>query len=440
MATAVMTGSFASMLNKPLPWSHGGVGWLQRKCACGQPSKDGGECTECAARHVQKKLRGGAGVSAAPPVVARVVSSPGTSLESATRLSMEQHFGHDFSAVRVHTDAQAAQSAESVEALAYTVGTNLVFGRGQYAPATSAGQHLLAHELTHVLQQTAGAGGSFDTRAAESEADAMADSLSRPRAGPIHASVGGGVLLRQAKKTPGVDAAAQAIIDAAKDSASTPDKGKRATDLVWAILRTYYPSEVGKVKEVVYDQGDPGLTTEPLTSTGRIGKPCSDNSRGQGASNTQLPTGANLQVKFCVGDSYLDQVDGFARRVLQLGHELQHADQQRAGLGGPSNKNKREFQAYAWEALQAEKAGTGKLPNSTRLTLIDCALGILLCMSEADQRANDATKSQLLAKRTEVNGKAGNAPTDPPSSCGQHPPGCSGDFRAAATSGQSTGK
>lgn len=67
---------------------------------------------------------------------------------------MEPRFGHDFSQVRVHTGMQAAVSASSLRARAYTVGKNLVFGAGQYAPGTSAGRNLLAHELTHVVQQS----------------------------------------------------------------------------------------------------------------------------------------------------------------------------------------------------------------------------------------------------------------------------------------------
>ena len=63
-------------------------------------------------------------------------------------------FGHDFANVRVHADAAAAESARSVHALAYTVGSDVVFGAGQYAPGTRAGQQLLAHELAHVVQQT----------------------------------------------------------------------------------------------------------------------------------------------------------------------------------------------------------------------------------------------------------------------------------------------
>jgi hypothetical protein len=66
---------------------------------------------------------------------------------------MEAHFGHDFSRVRIHTDADAAHAAESMKAVAYTVGSDVVFGHGQYAPQTAQGQWLIAHELTHVVQQ-----------------------------------------------------------------------------------------------------------------------------------------------------------------------------------------------------------------------------------------------------------------------------------------------
>ena len=66
---------------------------------------------------------------------------------------MESKFGHDFSQVRVHTDARAAESTRAVNALAYTVGRNVVFGAGQYEPGTSEGRRLLGHELTHVVQQ-----------------------------------------------------------------------------------------------------------------------------------------------------------------------------------------------------------------------------------------------------------------------------------------------
>ncbi len=95
---------------------------------------------------------------------------------------MGSRFGHDFGRVRVHTDARAAESARAVGALAYTLGDQVVFGAGQYAPAMTEGRRLLAHELSHVLQQRAAggaaAGGSLEIEgpetAAEREAEAMA--------------------------------------------------------------------------------------------------------------------------------------------------------------------------------------------------------------------------------------------------------------------------
>jgi hypothetical protein len=85
-----------------------------------------------------------------PPIVHEVLRSPGQPLEPATRVFMESRFGHDFSSVRVHSDARAAESARAVNALAYTVGRDMVFCAGQYAPQTTAGRRLLAHELAHV--------------------------------------------------------------------------------------------------------------------------------------------------------------------------------------------------------------------------------------------------------------------------------------------------
>jgi Domain of unknown function (DUF4157) len=89
-----------------------------------------------------------------PPHVDEVLSSGGgQSLDESTRSFMEPRFRHDFSRVRVHTDERAAESARVVNALAFTTGQDVVFGKGQYVPGTNEGKKLLAHELTHVVQQ-----------------------------------------------------------------------------------------------------------------------------------------------------------------------------------------------------------------------------------------------------------------------------------------------
>jgi hypothetical protein len=90
----------------------------------------------------------------APASVDQALASPGRPLEPSLRQDMEQRFGYDFSQIRVHTDAKAAESARAVNARAYTIGRNIVFGSGQFSPHNQKGQILLAHELTHVIQQS----------------------------------------------------------------------------------------------------------------------------------------------------------------------------------------------------------------------------------------------------------------------------------------------
>lgn len=140
---------------------------------------------------LQRKPVGQSSSVEVPPIVHDVLSSAGQPLDGATRQLMESRFGEDFSEVRVHTDSQAADSALAVDALAYAVGRNVVFGRGQFASGTSAGQELLAHELTHVVQQTSSShaykppNGNGSDHAAEREADSVARSVTTgsPRIG-----------------------------------------------------------------------------------------------------------------------------------------------------------------------------------------------------------------------------------------------------------------
>lgn len=146
---------------------------LQRKCACGQHTSGGEQCEECKKKEMtsQRQSNGSAVTGPVPPVVQDVLNSPGRPLETDLRAFMEPHFGQDFSQVRVHTDARAADSANAVHAHAYTVGRNIVFGAGQYSPHAKASRHLLAHELTHVVQQAASGVGADSERAASAAAD-----------------------------------------------------------------------------------------------------------------------------------------------------------------------------------------------------------------------------------------------------------------------------
>jgi hypothetical protein len=114
----------------------------------------------------------------APSIVHEVLRSPAQPLDAATRAYFEPRFGRDLSRVRVHSGTAADQSARELNARAYTVGHDIVFGAGRYAPHTSAGRHLLAHELTHVVQQ--GKAG-ISTRMANEAASASGGHTSSQR-------------------------------------------------------------------------------------------------------------------------------------------------------------------------------------------------------------------------------------------------------------------
>ena len=171
------------------------TGLLQRKCACGGGGAGmTGDCAECSKKRLSRRASSpptpSSDPTVAPPIVHEVLRSPGESLDSKTLSFMETNFARtpidrrdsdleqqadrtaeailrepaadtsrsssafDFSRVRIHTDERAAASARSVHATAYSVGHDIVFATGQYSPSTPSGQRLLAHELTHTLQQT----------------------------------------------------------------------------------------------------------------------------------------------------------------------------------------------------------------------------------------------------------------------------------------------
>ena len=136
--------------------------------ACGGTAP-GGECDSCKQQDLLRRQPIGPDASAygaVPPSVHEVLRSPGNPLPPASRAFFESGFGHDFAKVRIHTDARASDSARNVNARAYTVGRDIVFGRGEYDPQSSAGRHLLAHELAHVVQQggAGSAGGRYANR------------------------------------------------------------------------------------------------------------------------------------------------------------------------------------------------------------------------------------------------------------------------------------
>ena len=172
---------------------------VQRACACGGTPGSDGLCDGC-----RRKLLAGKGSVAdlrprrgahlvhggglrCSSAQALVPARGGQALPSSTRLPLEARLGHDFSHVNVHTGSEAAAAAAKVEARAFTLGRDIVFGTGQYSPNSMTGRRLLAHELVHVVQQTGAAmpsgaepvAISSPQDPAEREAEGVADRVVR---------------------------------------------------------------------------------------------------------------------------------------------------------------------------------------------------------------------------------------------------------------------
>ena len=230
--------------------------FLQRQCACegsvGSLS-DVDEAREKQDSTLQRSALGTKPFLKVPSIVQDVLHSPGQPLDDETRAFVEPRFGHDFSRVRVHADRRAAESAQAVNSLAYTVGDHIVFAAGQFAPQSSAGRSLIIHELTHVIQQRlSGQGPAREAgmigpvgSAAETEATANASQVIGAHAltaGPLAAAV----LQRQPSP---IDANAQAIIDAAANAAVPI--ATRAPDVVHRIINQYFSADASKVSSIV---------------------------------------------------------------------------------------------------------------------------------------------------------------------------------------------
>lgn len=424
---------------------------LQRKCACGNRTNGSSQCETCADKKkaLRRRASGEAGGDV-PAIVHQVLRSPGEPLDTQARAFMEPRFGrdfaqirthtsedserqmartphmeaasiertntdtdarppaanvsdaglhvtsadgplereadrvanavvtrapsptsprYDFSDVRVHTGTAAAAAAQAVQADAFTVGNHLVFDAGRYLPSSREGRHLLAHELAHVVQQ----GGEVSHGAVQRQ-------QRRPRLAPI-------------------DANAQQIVDAAQNT-STPIE-QRAVAVVQAIINQYFPDQANKVSRIVYDKSEPGLST------------------------TYTSEGADATGVITVGNYFVENTTqkDISRRVLQVRHEIEHVDQIRSGMAGDDKKHEREFLAFYHEALAQELPGTGRMQQSTRVHLIDGALGHYYCLDAAKQKENASRRDELLTRRADAVKRSGRkdigeAPTSCPNRVG----------------------
>jgi hypothetical protein len=243
-----------------------------------------------------------------PLVVHEAIEGDGQALESEVRDEMEQRFDRDLSGVRIHTDANAAESADAVNALAYTVGNDIVFGPGEYAPDTESGRRLLSHELTHTIQQTQSFGpiGSGQRFNLESEANKAADHpgespMPRLSAAPIS-------LQRQPKKSGSDDVSNLGPIFQIYPFDQVPDEAEIRKQLIghgfndaqtlgesravsdgqdaWSFVHPKY-GEIAHVSVGQDSEGGRKFYTLKGYSVGPIAKANSKGAQGAGAAGTE---------------------------------------------------------------------------------------------------------------------------------------------------------
>jgi Domain of unknown function (DUF4157) len=173
------------------------------------------------------------GPATAPPAVHTVLARDGNPLDAGAAAALRGGLGHDFSLVRVHTDAQAAASAEQVGARAYTVGHHIAFAAGQYRPGTAEGRRLLAHELTHVVQQQGRPMGAASVRRQGDDAAGGAAGGAVAQTGRRFTAEGVSVLVRSRCDAPGFgldtveDATRDALDKIFNDACIAPDRARQ---------------------------------------------------------------------------------------------------------------------------------------------------------------------------------------------------------------------
>lgn len=230
---------------------------LQRKCnACEQEEKEKPPKLARAESHDASAFDG----AKAPPIVQEVLRSPGRALESSTRAFFEPRFGHDFSAVRVHADARAASSALQIQARAYTVGSQIAFGPGQYSANREDGRLLIAHELAHVVQQGA-ASGPASAGQLPLRPNGAAYSVQRAEADPS-GSPGAETPVRQTASPP---ASAQSAKPQSGGSNAVKVFPLRNTRLGAAPIQAWRDGEVIRVHQPVYVLGNDDFRSQTKT-------------------------------------------------------------------------------------------------------------------------------------------------------------------------------
>jgi Domain of unknown function (DUF4157) len=279
---------------------------LQRTCACGEHTAGGESCDECKKKQMmlQRHPPGSAGPAVAPPIVHEVLRSHGEPLDSGTRTAMETHFGHDFSQVRVHSDAAAVASAEAINARAYTVGSHVAFAAGQYQPHTPSGRHLLQHELAHSIQQAgvsvSAAGAPLEIGSASDPLEAEADRMATGGRTASMANGSGHVVRRQTPDAPAATAPATTTPATTPATSGTPaaptgTAAPAAPATAASSLREWaFGIDLGRMSQYFHGHADAHLDRSPALAARQ---------QGSEAPACELELQLKLKFEFHLGSS-----------------------------------------------------------------------------------------------------------------------------------------
>lgn len=194
---------------------------------------------------VQRENKNSAGGQTAPDSVHQTLQQSGQSLDSHTQQFMESRFNTDFSDVRIHTDNQAAQSAADVDAAAYTVGNDIVFGEGHYQPQSTEGKRLIAHELSHTLQQ--------GENKPSVQRDLKAYNKAKTETLMASGGMGGGSTsyIEMTAEAPGIRKALSALIAAGK----VKEVKSKSGDVSWFAAQHHKNAQLDEIKKALSDAG-----------------------------------------------------------------------------------------------------------------------------------------------------------------------------------------
>jgi hypothetical protein len=349
-----------------------------------------------------------------PASVRETVDAPGQPLDNPTRTFMEPRFGQDFSNVRVHTNDDAARSARDVNALAYTAGQNIAFASGQYAPSTSRGQRLIAHELAHVVQQRHAPAPDKDSISRPGDRDEIAADRTSAAAlagrtpEPAAAAAGADHALQRDPPPPG--SLQQRSLPPDAGPAKLPEKPKGSDEAIAEALKKAYDdfskTPLGKeleehAKSYVFSLK--GLPFDIFVVQGVAMIISTFDPKLPNVPDIELGNGITLKIEITGRASDLPPL----MRQLVTGHHDPSRPIERDKAGQPTNETKVAVSVeFTWEALADFAAAVGRFFKLVAFWFARGVVKIGTIIARAGRAIGSALLAALGAVKHELIGAA----------------------------------